>query len=267
MDGPGFDRLTRRLSSATSRRSVLKGLLAGAAVSLTSIGASKTALAKGEKALVCHATGSASNPWELIEVSVNAIPDHEAHGDTINPDFGSDVNNCGGCGIVCEQPASACQAAICSEEAGGCTIGNANEGGDCTTDSGLPGSCASGLCKPSTCSNTVLAGSADGTAQVCVDDTITVYHNGALIYRSASTANCSGPISLGTVMNGDLIRVTANNGSESDFACGHESLKPIYLVCVDGSGSQTLDRVGVPDDGNDHPCEEVYYDRTFTAAL
>lgn len=37
------------------------------------------------KVTICHRTGSESNPTVTIRVSVNALPAHLAHGDSIGP--------------------------------------------------------------------------------------------------------------------------------------------------------------------------------------
>lgn len=38
-----------------------------------------------EKVTICHHTHSATNPFVTITVSRNALPAHQAHGDTIGP--------------------------------------------------------------------------------------------------------------------------------------------------------------------------------------
>ncbi len=46
------------------------------------------------KIRICHVTSSATNPVILIEVSVNAVPAHERHGDFVAPDDADSSNDC-----------------------------------------------------------------------------------------------------------------------------------------------------------------------------
>jgi hypothetical protein len=113
------------------------------------------------------------------------------------------------------------------------------------------------------CSNAVLSSDANGGA-VCVDDEMAVYVNGVLVFQHLGGSGCLGSPGLGTVINGDAIHVVANNSS---LFCGFESISPLYLSCPGTSLIQTLDAVGVPDDGQYHDCGNIFYDRVFTAAF
>jgi hypothetical protein len=78
MDTDRFDSLTRTLAARGSRRRALAAALAGglfAALGGRGVGAAN------DQVRICHKTGSDTNPVVLIEVSDNAVPDHEAHGD------------------------------------------------------------------------------------------------------------------------------------------------------------------------------------------
>lgn len=71
--------------------------LAGTAFAAVGLGRLATDVAaKGEKALICHYTGSTANPFNLIEVSTSAVAAHEAHGDHLAFDCG-DGPQCTAC--------------------------------------------------------------------------------------------------------------------------------------------------------------------------
>jgi hypothetical protein len=110
MDPRSFDQITRSLATGTSRRSVMRGLAGGvlAAVGLNRAG---TSLARGEKVGVCHGTGSATNPWQYIDVSAKSYPAHQAHGDGLI----NSTSHCGECGNVCEVKVPKYATASCND--------------------------------------------------------------------------------------------------------------------------------------------------------
>ncbi len=160
MDDERFDALSRMLGNGTSRRGAL-GLLAGVAgLGLGEVVAKRrkhgkgkgkgkgrtqaTAEKKDHKITICHLTNEATNPVVQIKVDESAVPAHQAHGDTIDPDFQNDVQNCGSCGTGCTG-GDACNTPACQNGKCGTTPtpGVACDGGTGTCD-------ANGRCQPNT---------------------------------------------------------------------------------------------------------------------
>ena len=134
MDAQRFDTWTRAISSGMTRRGAL-GIVAGL-LAMPWFDA-RLAAAKKDKVGICHLTSSAKNPVVFIEVDESAIPAHQAHGDTIDPDFDNDPNNCGGCGIVCEDDENdLCTTPTCVEGECGLALSPCPVGSRCCPDTG-----------------------------------------------------------------------------------------------------------------------------------
>lgn len=81
MDSQRFDDLTRSLSSESTRRTLLRGLLGGAAA-LVGLHATASAAPRG-KVDVCHYDAD-SGTYHRINVNENALQAHLNHGDNSN---------------------------------------------------------------------------------------------------------------------------------------------------------------------------------------
>jgi hypothetical protein len=81
MDTRRFDDLSRSLATGSSRRSLLRGLLGGAAA-LAGLGAGSTAAAPKGKVDVCHYDAD-SGTYHKININRNAYDAHIAHGDLV----------------------------------------------------------------------------------------------------------------------------------------------------------------------------------------
>jgi hypothetical protein len=111
MDTDRFDGLTRTLATTGSRRWILATLAGGL---FTAWGGRRVG-ASNDKVSICHRTSSRTNSMVVIEVSVDAVADHLAHGDFYYDQCCLD-GDCGGsqrcvdgsCQEICVRAAEVC---------------------------------------------------------------------------------------------------------------------------------------------------------------
>ena len=90
MDGSRFDSLTQRLATGWTRRSILRGLIGGAAA--LAIVPRELILAAPEKVTICHVTGNQDAPYKIMSLPEPAVAAHYAHGDFEPFDCGGEWN-------------------------------------------------------------------------------------------------------------------------------------------------------------------------------
>lgn len=155
MEQRRFDDLTRRLGANSSRRTVLKGLLAGAVGGFAG-------LVGGGEALAAKGSGGSNKP-DCCPSSAPRLCDYTC----VN--VSTDPNHCGGCASACPTGAT-CQNGACLCPQGTMQCGNACV--DTSSDSNNCGTCghvcASGQsCVAGSCASSC---SPDCTGKVCGDD-------------------------------------------------------------------------------------------------
>jgi hypothetical protein len=116
------------------------------------------------------------------------------------------------------------------------------------------------------CADAVLAGGGGPTMSFFVDDDLEVFVNDASVFvDNNENAGNIQPIALGSLANGDDLRVVASDTATPVFCGGATELAPITLYCLSTGTSQVI----VPNriQGSGLPCGEVFFDQTFEVAL
>jgi hypothetical protein len=228
MDGQTFDKLVKNLSIATSRRGMLKGSLAA----LAALGTRSASAAN--KVTICHFTGSATNPYNIITISTNALNQHVAnHGDFIYTDCCLDSE----CGALTDQ----CNVGACN--AGTCVAvpqtGVACDDGDlCTTADtcDATGACVGTLVDCSALDDQCLVGTCDPSDGSCLASPAN--EGGPCDDGNACTSpdTCSGGVCAGPPISCDDGDPCTEDSCDPGSGCINEPIVcPEGQACLDGA--------------------------------
>lgn len=171
MEDRRFDEIARSLASSTSRRGLLRGAIGAVFGGALGMAGVSRGGAQDGKALICHHTGDGR--YILINVSINAVPDHASHGDLIDDSSCPEGQSLDYATCACSGT-SACEAAPDSETcAGQCgaIINNCGQTVDCGTCCTPDLTCPVGRCGSfeDGCGGTIECACPDGGT--CIDTT------------------------------------------------------------------------------------------------
>ena len=257
MDAERFDSLTRRVSDAQSRRTLLggtlRGIVAGAAAAVSGVSLGRDALeakkkakggkkkAKGgkkPKVTICH-------KGKTIEVANPAVPAHRRHGDTVGPCEVTPPSECT-TPATCPVPPQLCAVAtcvgntcgsgprtagtVCRAAAGECDVGEVCTGTslDCPANQFRPNNtpCTGGLCQNGAC-----------VAQCTTPATCPQPSQPCAVATCIGGVCGTGPRAAGTVCRaaaGDCDLAEVCNGTSLD--CPANQFRPAGTVCRAASG-------------------------------
>jgi hypothetical protein len=227
MDGRKFDGIVKALATETSRRGVLGGAAAAIAALTVRHGSAQ------KKVTICHFTSSATNPYNIITISTNAVNQHIAnHGDFVFTDCCLDSE----CGALTDQ----CNIGVC--DAGTCVAvpqtGDPCDDGDLCTENDACD--AAGVCvgTPVDCSeldDQCLVGTCDPADGLCF--AAAANEGGSCDDSNACTGpdTCTGGVCSGPEISCDDANLCTIDSCDPDVGCINEPIVcPPGQACLDG---------------------------------